>query len=152
MRKKVNLELALPVNTFYKPPSCDLTAEDKRSVVEYLCDALQELEVQQVKIHQGDVKAANTHTKNAKDCIRQAMQVSEKGGRVMSAPNFTSGYVVIGPTGIVQFGTNSDTKEESIELFIESNDITERKWLKLEDEGFRCAKMSMRIEPIGGGA
>lgn len=66
--------------------------------------------------------------------------------------NFVNGYVIIGPTGIVQFGTNCDTEEGSVDLFMEANDITERKWLKLEDEGFRCAKVSMRVEPIGGGA
>lgn len=67
-------------------------------------------------------------------------------------PDFVKAYVVVGPTGIVQWGTNCETEEGSIELFIKAAKITERKWLKLEDEGFRCAKVSMRIEPIGGGA
>lgn len=67
-------------------------------------------------------------------------------------PQFVRGYVIVSPCGAVQFGTNSDTDEGAIELFRESCDITERQWLKLEDEGYRCAEVSMRVEQLGGGA
>jgi len=66
-------------------------------------------------------------------------------------PEFVKGYIIVGPTGIVQWGTNSDTPEQTIELFCKSAGISERKWLKLEDQGYRCAPVSIRVEPAGCG-
>ena len=66
-------------------------------------------------------------------------------------PEFVKGYVIVSPAGKVMDGTNSDTEAESIEMFKTAIDITTQGWLALEDQGYRCAPVSMRIEPAGCG-
>lgn len=66
-------------------------------------------------------------------------------------PEFVKGYVIVGPTGKLMDGTNSDTEEESIEMFRAAIGITTQGWLGLEGHGYRCAPVSIRVEPAGCG-